>query len=395
MRRRLLTLLASAALCTGTALIAVPSAQAAFPPGFDQWPICPDAAAEYCVQSQTLNGVEVAPSGDGFKPYVDTLDAGTVRFGVYNVSGSSSTGDVDPADTYQLVVRTGNVRTRELQGNVRNVSFVRWGNAVDGYGFTLRFRPTPVHHVGYGGDSRTCSIGACGDDTWRASLDYDGFVTGYVTDLASSGLDAAEISQRTGMISAYNAQDANTYYDPDSNSLVVQLANPHLTGSGALATGSYETFLPTAFLEGTMNVPDASTLSAGTVEVVRTAGGASSSAPFTLTHVAGGVRISITGITYSSPTYRLHPGPSKPRKVHASKISTHRARVRFKKPANTLGRKINRYQARCHKPGKAWRSTKGTASPLTVGRLPKGKVYCQVRAHNKLGWGIWSPVRHT
>ena len=43
----------------------------------------------------------------------------------------------------------------------------------------------------------------------------------------------------------------------------------------------------------------------------------------------------------------------------------------------------------------AWRAAKGTASPITVGHLPKGKVYCQVRAHNKLGWGTWSATKHT
>ena len=247
--------------------------------------------------------------------------------------------------------------------------------------------------MGYNGGG--CAIGSCGDDTWRASLDYDGFVTGYVTNLATSGLGSTEISQSVRMVSAYNAQDANVFYDPDSNSLVVQLANPHLTGTGALATGSYETFLPTAFLEGTMNVPDASTLSSGTVSVVRTAGGASSTAPFTLTHVAGGIRITITGITYSSPTYRLHPGASTPRKVHAKKVSTHKARVSFRKPAHTLGHRINRYQARCHKVGKTWHSAKSTSSPVTVGHLPKGTVSCQVRAHNKLGWGVWSAVKHT
>jgi hypothetical protein len=358
-----------------------------------------DTAANYCIASKTRNGSpipDLPAVGSNYQPWVDLLDPGTVRYGVdyyADPTVATSTADINPSDTYRLVVRTGSIRPRELYGNIRNVSF-NIGSDATGWTFTLTFRPTPIHHVGYG-DGRTCSIGACGDDTWRASLNYDGFVTGYVTDLATSGLGAAEKAERVGMLSAYNAQDANVFYDPDSNSLVVQLANPHLTGTGALATGSYETFLPTAFVEGTMGVPDASTLTAGTVSVVRSAGGATSTAPFTLTHEPGGIRITITGITYSSPTYKLHAGPSKPRKVGASKISAHKARVRFKKPANDLGRRINRYQARCHKVGKSWHSAKGTSSPITVGNLPKGKVYCQVRAHNKLGWGVWSALKHT
>jgi hypothetical protein len=395
MRRRLLVVLASVAACLGTALVAVPALPAqASTPGWG-WPPC-SGASTHCVFSQTRNGGPILNT-DADQPVIDLIDPGTVRYGVVHDDfgdGSSWSGDVNPSDTYQLVVRTGSIRPREVLGNIRNVAF-SIGSDATGWTFTLTFQPTPVHHVGYNGDTRTCTIGACGDDTWRASLDYDGFVTGYVTDLASSGLGATEISQRVGMISAYNAQDANTFYDPDSNSLVVQLANPHLTGTGAVATGSYETFLPTAFLEGTMNVPDASTLSSGTVTVVRTAGGVVSSAPFTLTHVPGGVQITITGITYSSPTYKIHPGPGKPRYVHARKISTHKARVRFTKPASNGGYRINGYQARCHRLGKAWHSAKGTSSPLTVGNLPRGRVYCQVRAHNKLGYGGWSALVHT
>ncbi len=392
MRRRLLALLAAVALGT-TGLLVAPAHAVSPPPPGDDWSPCGGATTVYCVVSRTRNGVAVTDT-DTYYPYAHTLDNHTIGFGVWHNTGSTLDGEVLPGDTYKLVVNTGAILPREVDANAQDVTFSR-GGSPGSYTVTLIFRPTPVHHVGYGVDTRTCTIGACGDETWRASLDYDGFVTGYVTDLATSGLDATEISQRTGMISAYNAQDANVFYDPDTNSLVVQLANPHLTGTGAVATGSYETFLPTAFLEGTMNVPDAGTLTAGTVTVVRSAGGSVSSAPFTLAHVPGGVRIAITGITYSSPTYTIHPGPSKPRHVHARKVSAHKARVKFRKPAKALGHKINRYQARCHRAGKAWHKSKGTASPLYVGHLPRHKVYCQVRAHNKLGWGAWSATVHT
>jgi hypothetical protein len=383
-------------MCAAAGLLPALPAQADSPPVGD-WAACGSPSERYCIETDTRNGVAVTPT-DTYRPYIDMLDAGTVRYGVWHdVTGDGSVldGNVNPADTYHLIVRTGAIRPRELYGNIRNVTFTISGDATAGWKFDLSFRPTPIHHVGYSGDTRTCSIGSCGDDTWHASLDYDGFVTGYVTDLASSGLGATEISQRVGMLSAYNAQDANVFYDPDSNSLVVQLANPHLTGTGALATGSYETFLPNAFLTGTMGVPYPSTLSSGTVTVVRSAGGAASSAPFTLTHVAGGIRITITGITYSSPTYRIHPGPGKPRYVGVRKISAHKARVRFRAPLTNSGGRVNWYQARCHRLGRTWHYKTGTASPITVGNLPRRRVYCQVRAHNPLGYGAWSATAHS
>jgi hypothetical protein len=397
MRRRLLAVLASVAVCLGTALVALPPAQAQDV----DWPTCGPGVPTNCIESATAGGspANLASTGTpGDYVYAKASDdPHAVLFGVWhdaNGDGSNLTQDADPSVLYQLTVRT-TIRPREMSGHLRDANFSTHYDPTTGWEFTVQFRPTEVHHVGYNGDMRSCAIGACGDDTWKASLNTSGSANGYVTDNLNTGLTTRERDERIGMFSAYNAQDHNVFYDPDTNSLVVQLASPHLTGSGALATGSYSTFLPTAFLEGTMNVPDASTLSAGTVTVVRTAGGVSSSAPFTLTHVAGGVRISITGITYSSPTYRIHPGPGKPRYVHARKISAHKARVKFTRPASNGGYRINRYQARCHKLGKAWHSAKGTASPITVGHLPKGKVYCQVRAHNKLGWGAWSAAKHT
>jgi hypothetical protein len=390
--RRVLAVLATVAMCA--TLGSLPSAPVHAADAED-WPICTTGGQQNCVVSQKLNGVDIDPTGDGYKPYVDLIGSGTVRYGVYRVVGPDSYGDVNPNDTYQLVVRTGAIRPRELYGNIRNVSFAVGGTA-GAWTFSLTFKPTPVHWVGYGvGDTRQCHVGACGDDTWHASLNYPGFVTGYVTDLAESGLTATEIGERVGLIKAYNAQEENTFYDPDTNSLVVQLANPHLTNTSAVATGSYETFLPNAFLVGTMNVPDPSTLSSGTVMVVRSAGGAVSTAPFTLTHVAGGIRITITGITYSSPTYRIHPGPGKPRYVGVRKISAHKARVRFRAPLASSGGRVNWYQARCHRLGRTWHYARATTSPITVGNLPRRRVYCQVRAHNRLGYGAWSATAHS
>ncbi|MFL6106178.1 MAG: hypothetical protein ACJ72L_04380 [Marmoricola sp.] len=399
MRTRILALVAVLLACLGATLIGLP-AQArparadTLPAEGNNWPMCSSPSDEYCVVVKRRNGADVNP-GDTYQPYVDTIGSGTIRYGVYRVVGPNSYGDVDPNDEYILDVRTGTVDPREVFGRIKDVTFNTYGNAVSGYEFALTFKPTPVHHVGYNGDTRTCSVYAgCGDSTWEASLDYDGFVTGYVTDLEGSGLSDAEIGWRTGMVRAYNAQDENTYYDPDIDSLVIKLANPHLTGTGAVATGSYQMYFPNDYLINVMGVPDPSSLTGGSFTVTRSATDSSGPVPFTVTHDSGGVQVSISGITYSRPTYKIKPKPTvpgKPRTTAVVKVSGG-AKIYFKAPLANGGRSVDRYSARCRRSStSSWVSVAGSRSPLTIRPL-YGTASCQVRAHNSIGWGSFGSL---
>jgi hypothetical protein len=299
-------------------------------------------------------------------------------------------------DVGVLDVHTGTVNPREVYGRIKDVTFNTYGSAATGYEFTLTFKPTPVHWVGYPPetDTRTCSVyGGCGDSTWHASLNYPGFVTGYVTDLEGSGLSSAEIGWRTGMVRAYNAQDENTYYDPDTDSLVIKLANPHLTDTDAVATGSYQMYFPNAYLINVMGVPDPSSLTGGSFVVTRSAFDSSGPVPFTVTHTAGGVGVTIDGITYSRPTYKIKPKPTvpgKPRLTSVLKVAGPGAKVYFKAPLANGGRTIDLYRVACRKTGGSWHFKSGTRSAITVTSLPYGTVRCQVRAHNSIGWGPYS-----
>jgi hypothetical protein len=352
------------ALFTLAAVVLVaPSVASADPvPSIAQsWPACgvaPDTDGRYCIVSQTQNDIPIVrpASGSYEEPYIDLIGAGDVRFGVLetNVTSGMSLGNVPPGDVYRLVVNTGAIRPRELFGNVRNVSLTTGGSAGLGYTFTLTFQPTPIAWWFFGG---SCVVGACGDSSTVADLLYDGFVTGYVTDLQSSGLSDAEIALRTGFIHAYNAQDATTpLYDFDTNSLVVQMANPHFRSAGVPATGTYQTFIPNAMLTGYMNVPDPASLTGGSLTVSRSVGSSTAPVPFTLTHTAAGVQIDITGITFSSPKVRIKPKRTAPGKVRVR--SVHRAtrtsvRLRFRPPLANGGAKVTRYIARCRKAGGA------------------------------------------
>ena len=224
----------------------------------------------------------------------------------------------------------------------------------------------------------------------------DGFVTGYVTNLVGSGLDADEIGFRTGYVYAYNAQTAPMpFYDFDTHSLVVRLANPHLRSPGVPATGSYETFIPYAMLTGVMNVPSPASLTGGTVVVSRSASGSTSAVPFTLTHLPGGVRIEIPSVTYSSPTYRIRPKrtrPGPPRLRAVARTAPRTVRVAFRPPLANGGARVTKYVARCvTAQGRTFTASKA-ASPIAV-RVPRRKVTCSVRAVNRIGKGPFSAAR--
>ena len=215
------------ALAALPALAPVGSAAAdPVPPDGLSWPACgtaPDDDGRYCVLSVTRNGVPVPPVDYGtdgvyLDPYIDLIGAGDIRFGVQRltVAGGGAVladGDVSPADTYRWVVNTGAIQPRELYGHVRDASFAGSGGPTTGWVLTLELKPTPIAWTwppdADGDGWADCSYdGGCGDDTTVAGLVYDGFVTGYVTDLEGEGLSPAEIADRTGLVRAYNAEDA-------------------------------------------------------------------------------------------------------------------------------------------------------------------------------------------
>jgi len=403
--RRLVILALTALVASLLATVPMPHAGAdPIPTG--EWPRCGSAGdtdGKYCIVSVTRDGVPAALTpdcgtpGDYETPYVDLLDAGTVRYGVVrqpvNDAGCTDVyGDVDPSVTWKLKVNVGSIRPRELYGHIRNVDMVFGGNATDGFTFTLTFQPTPI---AWRSDFSSCTTSGCGTDATIADLVYRGFVTGYVTDLASSGLPPAEIADRMGMINAYNAQAVDgPWYDIDSNTLVLKLANPHLRDASTPAVGFFESFLPNAYLVNQLHVPYPDTLTGGSFTVVRA--GSTTSVPFTVSHEASGIRLVIHGIGFSTPTYKIHPKPSapgRPRWGSATRVAPHAVRLRFRAPIANGGKPVTAYVGRCHRGTGAWHVVRGTSSPLVVRDLPRKRVSCQVRAVNVIGPGRWNPLR--
>jgi hypothetical protein len=366
------------------------------------WPRCgsgSDTDGKYCIVSVTRDGVAVprvtasTPPGTYDNPFVDRVDAGTVRFGIkqttVTASGSTSVDEVSPSHTWVFTVNTGDIRPVELYGNIRDADLSLGGGAAHGRTFQVTFKPTPVAWLLSG----SCSVfGGCGDDSTVADTVYSGYATAFVSDDSSAGLTAAQISDRRGYLNVFNAEDAS-FYDGGGNTLVMRMANPHLKSPGNPATGFFQTRIPDAMLIDELNVPDPHGLTAKSFSVVRTGSGA---VPFTLTRVKGAVDIRVTGITFSTPEFTIHPkptAPGSPRWGSLKRVSPHRVTATFRAPRADGGKPIDRYAVRCRRGTGAWHNAHGPASPITVGSVPRGTVSCQVRAHNQIGWGHWNAAR--
>lgn len=406
MRRRILALVTAVTACVGTALVAVPMTKANAVGSFTYkvFTNCDvDADGKLCVESATRNG---APMRSGEVPdtvgshewfYVDNGSRdGDFGFNL-NTKTIPPSGpvvdskSVDVNATWVITVNTGSYVPRELNLKAQNVVYSTGGNATDGYTFTIQFNPVPIAWR-YFDSGFTCDMTYCGDDTTTADFvsgDNQGFADGYLTDLGDSSLGLRYAYARTGFYMASNAQyQAEPYYDAETNSLVVAMANPHLRAVGQPASGFFEAFIPNSYLTNFLHVPDPSTLTGTSFNIVRI--GSTYPPSTTMTNTGDGILIKVANVGFSRPRYRITPKPSvpgKPRMTKVVKISGG-AKSYFKAPLANGGRSIDRYSARCRKYStSAWHSVAGSSSPLTVTSLPYGKVYCQVRAHNSIGWG--------
>ena len=415
MRTRILALIAALSACLGTAVITVPLTHAdavgsAF--AYKVFSNCDvDADGKLCVMSATRNGVAVRsneyPGTDGTHEwfYVDNgwrdgifsfnLNKKTIQSGHPDIDSKS----VDASATWDIKVNTGSYYPRELNLKAHNVTFTRGGNTTDGYWFEITFNPVPIAWR-YFDSGFSCDMTYCGDDSTTADFlsgPGEGFADGYVTDLADSTLGSRYVYARSGFYLASNAQyQAEPYYDAETNSIVVAMANPHKRTSAPddLATGFFEAFLPNSYLTTQLGVPDPTSLTHGSFSIVRV--GSTYTPTFDVTNTGDGVLISVANVGFSRPRYKIHPKPSvpgKPRPTSVLKLTGGQAKIYFKAPLANGGRSVDRYSARCRKyTTSAWHSVAGTKSPLTVTGLPSGKVYCQVRAHNSVGWGSFSSL---
>jgi len=411
MRRRLLVLLAAASTCLVTALVSVPlthadaasDRQGVYP--YKIYTMCDvDADGKLCVE-EAFRGPDAIRSGEVPSTvgshewfYVDN----SFRYGNFGFNLNTKiippsgpvedSKSVDASVMWNIKVNTGSWVPRELNSKTQDTEFTRGGNLTDGYWFRIKFRPVPIAWRWADGPYG-CDMSYCGTNDTVAefvSEPGEGFADGYVTDLEASDVSDRYVPARTGFFLASNAQyQAEPYYDAETNSIVVEMANPHLRAPGDPATGSFEAFLPNAYLISQLGVPDPTALKTGSFVITKTVGATTSTATYSAVAEPGGVSLKISTVSFSRPRYRITPKPKPPGKPRLTSVTklTGAARSAFLPPLANGGKKIDLYQARCHKAGGTWKYKFGTSSPITVTSLPSGTVYCQVRAHNAIGWG--------
>jgi hypothetical protein len=310
---------------------------------------------------------------------------------------SDASPGVPSSDSWTYTVNTGSIRPAELSATAQHAAMTVGGTATSGYTFAVTVTPTPVAWLA---PPAPCSYdGGCGDDTTMADDTLARYADGVVTDDSGRGLTSSGISTRRGLVRATNAQDSYALYVADTNNiqntLEIRMANPHYAAAGVLAQGTFETFLPNAYVTRVLRVPDPSALTAATLSVVKY--GTTAAVAVAISHTRLGVRLRITDITFPPRArYLIHPAPTAPgapRWGSVSRTSRHSVRVGFRAPLADGGTPVTSYRARCHSATSAWHTAKGTSSPISVGSLPRRGVSCKVQAHNPVGWGAWSRTR--
>ena len=376
-------------------------------PGIAQeWPTCgegSDTDGRYCVESVTRNGEpavqpDLSVDGSYEAPYIDLIGDGDVRFGINHwvvTDGvPDAIGTLEPGVTWEWTVNVGSIEPVEMFGHVRDPQLSFGGNATDGYTFTLSLEPAPIAWS-WGVLPGGCSYdGGCGDNSTVAGLVYDGFITGYVTDDVTSGLSPAEIAHRQGYVYSSNAEDAYTLYDPDTNSMLVRLANVHLSAPGVPATGYFDTFIPDSMLMHEYAVPDPTSLTNASFTVRRT--GSDAAVPFTVTREPGGIRLKVDGITFSRPQFKIHPKaspPGAPRWGSVTRPHKKTVKVTFRKPLANGGSPIKAYKVQCARGESAWTVRLTSVTPAAFPNMTPKPMTCKVRAINAQGRGPWSTPR--
>lgn len=140
----------------------------------------------------------------------------------------------------------------------------------------------------------TCNVESSSMDILSASLDMDFDSTPQDGDFSSfRGAYFGLVSSTGGFVTN------------QGNTLVASLGAPHFLSDGTTPNvGSLQAFLPDAVIQNILQMsPD--TIDTASLQVTRTEDGQTSSAPFTVTQVSGGILVELQDITFSSPTYSI------------------------------------------------------------------------------------------
>lgn len=260
-----------------------------------RWPTCESAESTQCVRSFTVDGAAVT----GVRPEVFLAGGGL------NIHAISPRGDqellyagspVSATSTVAIVVDAGTYDPDVLLPNA-HVSTARVDRSGGHNVITFAGRPERTSFTTTG-----CRIGSCGDDTTRADDEYAGRWQVGAFPLLNN--DAAYVAAaRHGLWLSTNAQSRSTPgYNPQTRTLSVLLAAPHLTARGALNTGTFQAFLPSQMFTDVWKL-------AGPEDLQATVTAEDGAQPVTSSWAAatGGWILTLSGLHYSSPVVAIAP----------------------------------------------------------------------------------------
>jgi hypothetical protein len=399
----------AAAVVLLASIVPINAASADQPAPFDQWPACSAPSDQFCIESATIGGVDLmSPDGvtSGGSPLavrVSLLDDHSVNWAVqWSDSGTYSIPEEFTGSTISLVLRTGALVPRFTSAIADRFYLTTAGDDASGYTLTIEGTPSTINWL-VDTSAGNCFVGSCGDETTQADTAQNTF-SGNTQDMAF--WDPADVARFSGMYVATNAQYRPTvvlYGSYPAPNWSLQLGNPHLTGDGSPADGSFTAFVPGGYF--TSAGLDAADAVATGFSITRTDEGIDSSVDGAASFVDGGAYLRIPSLGYSSPTITVGaldggaPGafaPDPPSLTDAS-AAPGAVAVDFTAPHFDGGSPITSYVASCTQSETTQSATvaAGAALHATVGGLSPGDdAECQVVAVNDHGESLASNHAH-
>ena len=282
------------------------------PPAFQAWPMCSGADDQYCIESASFDGQPVASPNT---VSVSILGNDPTAVSSFNWAiqhpGNGPMWALDKAADTQIVVRVGTFTPRYTSAYSDGLDIQTQTDPTSG-NTTMTISGRSTSAAWTNGDGVSCGLLGCGDNSTIAN--QQGIVfSGNTQDMGGDGW-AGDRARFQGMYIAGNAQTmAPTvgYSTYPEKAWTFQLANPHLISEGTQASGTLTAYLPANYFSESGIDPEATQF-----QVTRTDDGQTGDVAGTTTlDEAGGAKLRIDNLTYSSPSLRVKSVPAPPTSV--------------------------------------------------------------------------------
>lgn len=379
-----LTLLASALPGASSAV----RADDAWPADREDFPACSEERTMYCVESflvDAAGGTAFVAPPEGIALEAHLWAAWTSHDSFHSEVRRNGAQELDPVlptgASARYTVNTGTWEPPSWMTSGGNV--IEWSRSEDpvrGWSMTFEIRSLRAT-IGL-----NCSVSdGCDNPTDLVDLTsrISATIWGFPAD--STPESQAYDDLQTGSYIGTNASGFSSgYLDQATQSVVFEMAGPHLTAAGAQNDGFLSAFLPDTLLVGFWGADPDVLAAKGAVAVVKTEGTESAPVQAKITRVEGGLRFEFSGFHFSSPKFTVKLKRQLPAPAFVTGKGGRRRAVLTIDPVA----RATSYQAVCSKGAKLVYAT--SDSPVVVmKKLAKGKWTCRGRGVRVAG-GKWS-----